>query len=44
MRHFTRVESVSYQQLNLHSEKVLSLWCENEKAKLLGGSSGASAQ
>ena len=36
MRHFTRVESVFYQQLHLHYEKVLSLWYESEKAKLLG--------
>ncbi|SRR6266498_2571774 len=36
MRQFTRVESVFYPQLNLHYKKVLSLWYENEKAKLLG--------
>jgi hypothetical protein len=35
MRHFTRVESVFYPQLNLRYEKILSLWYENEKAKLL---------
>src|SRR6266478_5643404 len=38
MRHFTRVESVFYPQLNLHYEKLLDLWYENEKAKLLGRS------
>ena len=36
MRHFTRVESVFYPQLNRHYEKLLSFWYENEKAKLLG--------
>jgi len=35
MRHFTRVESVFYPQLNLHYEKLLDLWYEEEKAKLL---------
>src|SRR5439155_25975507 len=44
IRSFTRVESVFYPQLNLHYEKVLDLWYEQEKAKLVGGSSGASAQ
>jgi hypothetical protein len=34
MRHFTRVESVFYPQLNLHYEKLLDLWYEEEKAKL----------
>ncbi len=33
MRHFTRVESVFYQQLHLHYEKLLDLWYEEEKAK-----------
>jgi hypothetical protein len=41
MRHFTRVESVFYPQLNLHYEKVLDLWYEEEKAKLLRRFSGA---
>jgi hypothetical protein len=36
MRHFTRVESVFYPQLSLHSEKLLDLWYEEEKAKLIG--------
>ena len=36
MRHFTRVESVFYPQLNLHYEKLLDLWYEEEKAKLIG--------
>ena len=35
MRHFTRVESVFYPQLNLHYEKLLDLWYEEEKAKLI---------
>ena len=34
MRHFTRVESVFYPQLNLHYEKLVNLWYEEEKAKL----------
>ena len=34
MRHFTRVESAFYPQLNLHYEKLLDLWFEEEKAKL----------
>jgi len=38
MRHFTRVESVFYPQLNLHYEKLLDLWYEEEKARLLCGS------
>ena len=36
MRHFTRVESVFYPQLNLHYEKLIDLWYEEEKAKLIG--------
>ena len=44
MRHFTRVESVFYPQLNPHYEKVLSLWYENEKEKLLGRSREAASQ
>jgi hypothetical protein len=34
MRHFTRVESLFYPQLNMHYERVLGLWYEKEKAKL----------
>ena len=37
MRHFTLVESVFYPQLNLHYEKLLDLWYEEEKRKLIGG-------
>jgi hypothetical protein len=44
MRHFTRVESVLYPQLNLHYEKLLDIWYQNEKAKLLGGSYETTAQ
>jgi hypothetical protein len=36
IRSFTRVESVFYPQLNPHYEKLLDLWYEGEKAKLLG--------
>jgi hypothetical protein len=35
MRNFTRVGSVFYPQLNLHYEKLLDLWYEEEKAKLI---------
>jgi hypothetical protein len=41
MRHFTRVESVFYPQLNLHYEKLLDLWYEEKKAKLLSRFPGA---
>jgi hypothetical protein len=34
-RSLSRVESVFYPQLNLHYEKVLDRWCEEEKAKLI---------
>jgi hypothetical protein len=36
MRTFSCVESLFYPQLNLHYEKLLDLWCEGEKAKLIG--------
>jgi hypothetical protein len=35
IRYFTRVESVFYPQLNLHYEKMLDLWCDEEKARLI---------
>ena len=35
MRHFTRIESVFYPQLNLHYEKLVNLWYDEEKAKLI---------
>jgi hypothetical protein len=34
LRYFTRVDSVFYAQVNLHYEKLLDLWYEEEKAKL----------
>ena len=39
MRHFTRVESVFYPQLNLHYEQLLDLWYEEEKNKMKGSGS-----
>jgi hypothetical protein len=41
IKSFTRVESLFYAQLNLHYEKVLGLWYEEEKAKLVRGSGPA---
>jgi hypothetical protein len=38
IRHFTRVESAFYPQLNLHYEKLLDRWYQEEKAKLVGRS------
>jgi hypothetical protein len=38
IKSFTRVESVFYAQLTLHYEKLLALWYEEEKRKLLDGS------
>jgi len=40
MKHFTRVESLFYPQLNLHYEELLELWYEEEKAKLIGDAAG----
>jgi hypothetical protein len=38
IRSFTRVESVFYPQLNLHYKKLLDVWYEKEKSKLLSRS------
>jgi hypothetical protein len=38
MRLFTRVESAFYPQLNLHYEKLLDVWYQEEQRKLIDGS------
>jgi hypothetical protein len=43
MSDFTRVESVFYPQLNLHYEKLLDVWYQEEKRKLVDGSIEAKA-
>jgi hypothetical protein len=39
IKSFTRVESLFYPQLNMHYEKVLDLWYEEEKSKIEGSES-----
>jgi hypothetical protein len=43
IRSFTRVESLFYPQLNLHYEKLLDLWYERKKSKLLSRSDNTAA-